>query len=186
MSFGSCGAHMPSSLTRARSFSITGIAPTKPCSSTASSAGITMSAMKRSILSSKGRTLSGGSKSMSVLRVQLGREVMSLVERDQRHALGMPVEVFRTKPQLGNRCIADHDTGANHVVRARAEDQADRDADRSRRCNDRDARAALYVANDLIEPALHALRELADALDALDGPLVARPAIQDRVKRFVG
>src|SRR5262245_52846417 len=115
MSFGSCGAHMPSALTRARRFASSCADATKPRSSTSGSAGITTSVTKRSILSSRGRTLSGGSKSMSVLREQLGRKVMRRVERDQRDALGMPVEVVRAKPQLGDRGVTDDDARANHV-----------------------------------------------------------------------
>src|SRR5512143_69321 len=132
MSFGICGPHMPSALHFARRSASSGAAAPKPFSNTSGSAGITVSRMKRSILSSRGRTLAGGSKSISVLRLQLGGQVMRGVEADERDALRMPVEVLRAELQLADRCIAHDDAGPDHVMRCRAERQADGDADRPR------------------------------------------------------
>src|SRR5437879_6123376 len=130
--------------------------------------------MKRSYLASSGRTLSGGSKSISILRVQLERQVMRGVERDERNAFWVPGKIVGPKSDLGHRRVADDDAAANHVMRRSAEREPGRHADRTRAREHRDSRAALGFGDDAIEPAAHALREAVDALDTIDLPLVAR------------
>src|SRR5882672_7866675 len=119
--FGSCGAHMPAAFTFARSAASRGAATTKPRSSTSPSAGTSSFSTNRSTRSSNGRTDSGGSKSMSILRVQLGGQVMGLVEREQRDAIGVPVELLGAEHQLGDRRVADHQARAHHALLAHAE-----------------------------------------------------------------
>src|SRR4051812_26927258 len=96
----------------------------------------------------------------------------------------MPREIFRPKSDLADGRVAYDDARPNHVMRCRAKREARRDADRTRGCEHRDARAALALRDHVIERAAHALGELRDALDALVMPFIARPLAKDRVQRL--
>src|SRR3569623_2312777 len=95
------------------------------------SAGMMCSATNWLILSSNGRTASGGAKSISVLRLHGGRQVRDRVEGHERNLVGVPRELARAQRELADRSVLDHDARADHVVGGRAEHESDRDADRT-------------------------------------------------------
>src|SRR3569623_1857069 len=150
------------------------------------SAGMMCSATNWLILSSNGRTASGGSKSISVLRLHGGRQVRDRVEGHERNHVGVPRELARAQLELADRSVLDHAARADHVVCGRAEHESDRAADRTGTRDDADPTSAPALGDDAIERTLDPLREFVNALAALDPPLVAAPLREDRLERAVG